>query len=47
MKKFLVYLCSIVVAVILGVMLFLAGFLGEMVARSSGDRNRYNIKDEL
>lgn len=35
------------VAVILGVMLFLAGFLGEMVARSSGDRNRYNIKDEL
>ena len=35
------------VAVILGVMLFLAGFLGEMVSRSSSDRNRYNIKDEL
>ena len=35
------------VAVILGVILFLAGFLGEMIARSSGDRNRYNIKDEL
>ena len=35
------------VAVILGVMLFLAGFLGEMISRSSGDRNRYNIKDEL
>ena len=35
------------VAVILGVVLFLAGFLGEMVARSSSDRNRYNIKDEL
>ena len=35
------------VAVILGVILFLAGFLGEMVARSSSDRNRYNIKDEL
>lgn len=35
------------VAVILGVMLFLAGFLGEMVARAAGDRNRYNIKDEL
>lgn len=35
------------VAVILGVMLFLAGFLGEMIARSSGDRNRYNVKDEL
>ena len=35
------------VAVILGVMLFLAGFLGEMISRSSSDRNRYNIKDEL
>ena len=35
------------VAVILGVMLFLAGFIGEMVARSSDDRNRYNISDEL
>ena len=35
------------VAVILGVVLFLAGFLGEMVARSSSDRNHYNIKDEL
>ena len=35
------------VAVMIGVMLFLAGFLGEMVSRSSSDRNRYNIKDEL
>ena len=35
------------VAVILGVILFLAGFLGEMVARSSSDRNHYNISDEL
>ncbi|MBQ9661110.1 MAG: glycosyltransferase family 2 protein [Bacteroidales bacterium] len=35
------------VAVILGVVLFLAGFLGEMIARSSSDRNHYNIKDEL
>ncbi|MCR5070843.1 MAG: glycosyltransferase family 2 protein [Bacteroidales bacterium] len=35
------------VAVILGVMLFLAGFVGEMVARSSADRNRYNISDEF
>lgn len=34
-------------AVVLGVMLFLAGFIGEMIARSSGDRNRYNIQDEL
>jgi len=35
------------VAVILGVILFLAGFIGEMVARSSQDRNHYNIKDEF
>ena len=34
-------------AVVLGVMLFLAGFIGEMIARSSGDRNRYNIKEEI
>ena len=35
------------VAVILGVILFLAGFIGEMVARSAADRNHYNISDEL
>ena len=35
------------VAVLLGVMLFLAGFLGEMIARSSSDRNHYNIKDRF
>ncbi len=35
------------VAVILGVMSFLAGFVGEMIARSSGDRNHYNIKEEF
>lgn len=35
------------VAVVIGVMLFLAGFLGEMISRSSSDRNRYNVKDEL
>lgn len=34
-------------AVVLGVMLFLTGFIGEMIARSSGDRNRYNIQDEI
>ena len=34
-------------AIVLGVMLFLAGFVGEMVARSNAERNRYNIKDEL
>jgi glycosyltransferase involved in cell wall biosynthesis len=33
------------VAVILGVMLFLAGFIGEMVSRSSTERNNYQIKE--
>ena len=35
------------VAVILGVMLFLAGFLAELVSRNSSERNNYNIKDEI
>ena len=35
------------VAVILGVMLFLAGFVGEMIARSSNERNNYNIREEF
>ena len=35
------------VAVILGVLLFLAGLLGEMISRSSTERNTYNIKEEL
>ena len=35
------------VAVILGVMLFLAGFLGEMISRSSTERNKYQIKDRI
>ncbi len=34
-------------AVVLGTLLFLAGLLGEMIARSSVERNHYNIKDEL
>lgn len=33
--------------VVLGVMLFLAGLLGEMIARSAPERNSYNIKEEL
>jgi glycosyltransferase involved in cell wall biosynthesis len=32
-------------AVVLGVMLFLAGFIGEMIARSGSDRNKYNIRE--
>lgn len=35
------------VAVILGVMLFLAGLLGEMISRTSLDRNTYNIKKKI
>lgn len=34
-------------AVILGVMLFLAGFIGELISRSSSERNQYNIKSEI
>jgi glycosyltransferase involved in cell wall biosynthesis len=35
------------VEVILGVLLFLAGFVCEMISRTSSDRNRYNISDEI
>lgn len=35
------------VAVILGVMFFLAGFVGEMIARNSSERNTYNICEEI
>ena len=34
-------------AVILGVMLFLAGFICELISRTSSERNKYNIKDEI
>jgi len=34
-------------AVILGVILFLAGFIGELIARSSSDRNNYDIREEI
>lgn len=34
-------------AIVIGVLFFLAGFLGEMIARSSSDRNSYNIKGEF
>jgi hypothetical protein len=32
---------------ILGTMLFLAGFLGEMIIRNSGERNKYSVADEI
>ena len=35
------------VAVMLGVMLFLAGFICEMISRSSSERNSYNIKEQF
>ena len=41
--KTLTYLS--LVAVVLGVMLFLAGFLGELINRNSSDRNSYLIDD--
>ena len=34
-------------AVVLGAMLFLAGFLGEMISRSAEGRNNYQIKERL
>jgi len=34
-------------AMIIGFQMFLAGFLGEMIARSSSNRNNYLIKDEI
>ena len=35
------------VALVLGVMLFLAGFIGEMVSRSAPQRNDYNIRERI
>ena len=34
-------------AVLLGAMLFLTGFICEMISRNSSDRNRYNIRAEV
>ena len=34
-------------AMIIGTLLFLAGFIGELVARNSQERNRYNIEKEV
>lgn len=34
-------------AMIIGTLLFLAGFLGELVARNSQERNRYNVEKEI
>ena len=34
-------------AMILGTQLFLAGFLAEMIARNSHDRNKYHIESKV
>lgn len=39
------YIC--ILAIILGVQLFLTGFIGELLARQSPTRNQYIIKDEV
>lgn len=39
------YLC--LVAIILGVQLFLAGFIGELLSRQASNRNNYRIQDEI
>lgn len=36
-----------ILMMILGCMLFLAGFLGELIIRNSGERNNYLIKEEI
>lgn len=35
------------VLLVIGVQLFLAGFLGEMISRSSTERNKYNIRERI
>ncbi|GAB4449630.1 MAG: glycosyltransferase family 2 protein [Bacteroidales bacterium] len=34
-------------AIILGVQLFLSGFLGELISRNSSDRNKYQVEKEI
>jgi hypothetical protein len=36
-----------ILTVIVGTQLFLTGFLGELIARNSNERNLYNIKETL
>ena len=36
-----------ILMMILGCMLFLAGFLGELIIRNSTERNRYLIKEKI
>jgi len=34
-------------AIIIGVQLFLAGFLGELISRNGADRNKYNVAEKV
>ncbi len=36
-----------ILAMIIGVQLFLAGFIGELISRSAGERNRYQVSESL
>ncbi len=36
-----------IISIVIGTQLFLAGFLGEMIARNSSDRNTYLIEDKI
>ncbi len=35
------------VALIIGMQLFLAGFIGELISRNSSERNNYKIKEKI
>jgi hypothetical protein len=41
------YFYLAILAMILGTQLFLTGFLGEIVARNSTERNNYKIETEI
>jgi hypothetical protein len=34
-------------SMIIGTQLFLAGFLGELISRSSGERNQYSVSEKV
>lgn len=35
-----------IISIVIGVQLFLAGFLGELIARNAADRNNYLIEEK-
>ena len=34
-------------SMVMGLQLFLAGFVGEMISRNAHDRNQYHVEDEI